>query len=62
MKRMEEVAAAIADFWLERTPTDGIPYWDTGAPGLLTKLGDYLGRASDPLFNAHEPVDSVWPR
>lgn len=56
MKRLEEVAAAIADFWLERTPTDGIPYWDTGAPGLA-KMGDYLSRASDP-FNEHEPVDS----
>ena len=36
--------------------TDGIPYWDTGAPGLA-QLGDYLGRAADP-FNEHEPVDS----
>ncbi len=25
------------------TPSDGIPYWDTGAP-LLHKLGDYLER------------------
>jgi hypothetical protein len=35
---------------------DGIPYWDTGAPGLI-KLGDYLRRASEP-YNEHEPVDS----
>jgi len=53
---MEEVASAIADFWLEQTPTDGIPYWDTGGTGLA-KMGDYLARPSDP-FNAHEPVDS----
>ncbi|MFA5193961.1 MAG: glycosyl hydrolase, partial [Verrucomicrobiia bacterium] len=38
------------------TPTDGVPYWDTGAPSLA-KLGDYLDRPADP-FNDHEPVDS----
>ena len=37
-------------------PSDGIPYWDTGAPGLA-QMGDYLSHAADP-FNAHEPVDS----
>ncbi len=56
IKRFEEVAVAVADFWLERTPTDGIPYWDDGAPGLA-KMGDYLDRPADP-FNAYEPVDS----
>jgi hypothetical protein len=49
-------AEATCDFYLEHTPTDGIPYWDTGAPGLV-RLGDYLDRAADP-YNAHEPVDS----
>ena len=49
-------ARATADFYLQETPTDGIPYWDTGAP-LLHKLGDYLNRPADP-FNAFEPVDS----
>jgi hypothetical protein len=49
-------ARATSDFYLENTPTDGIPYWDTGAPGLA-KLGDYLDRPADP-FNEHEPVDS----
>ncbi|HYE98346.1 MAG TPA: glycosyl hydrolase, partial [Planctomycetota bacterium] len=49
-------ATATADFYLEHTPTDGVPYWDTGAPGLH-RLGDYLGRASDP-YNDEEPVDS----
>ena len=53
---MLAAATATADFYLEHTPTDGIPYWDTGAPGLA-QLGDYLGRPADP-YNAHEPVDS----
>lgn len=52
------VRAAIAtcDFYLAHTPVDGVPYWDTGAPGLAS-LGNYLGRPADP-YNAHEPVDS----
>ncbi len=54
--RFEEVAWAVADFYIEQTPTDGIPYWDTGAPGL-SKLGAYLDRPAEP-FNDHEPVDS----
>ncbi|MEO8351762.1 MAG: glycosyl hydrolase [Chthoniobacteraceae bacterium] len=49
-------ARASCDFYIEHTPTDGVPYWDTGAPGLL-RLGDYLDRPADP-FNDHEPVDS----
>ena len=53
---MRKAAEATCDFYLANTPTDGIPYWDTGAPGLA-KLGDYLSRKSDP-FNEHEPVDS----
>jgi hypothetical protein len=35
---------------------DGIPYWDTGAPGLAI-MSNYLDRAADP-FNEFEPVDS----
>ena len=54
--RFLEVARAVADFFLEYTPTDGVPYWDTGAPGLV-HLGDYLNRPADP-YNDHEPVDS----
>jgi hypothetical protein len=53
---LQEVAEAVADFYIEYTPTDGVPYWDTGAPGLA-KMGDYLNRTADP-FNEHEPVDS----
>jgi hypothetical protein len=49
-------ARAACDFYIEHTPTDGIPYWDTGAPGLAN-MGDYLDRPADP-FNDHEPVDS----
>lgn len=51
-----EAARATADFYLEWTPLDGVPYWDTGAPGLA-RMGDYLARPADP-FNDHEPVDS----
>jgi unsaturated chondroitin disaccharide hydrolase len=53
---MLRAAEATADYYLGETPADGIPYWDTGAPGLV-KLGDYLSRPSDP-FNDFEPVDS----
>ena len=53
---MLKAARASCDFYIEHTPTDGIPYWDTGAPGLAA-LGDYLDRPADP-FNEHEPVDS----
>lgn len=51
-----EAATATCDFYIESTPTCGVPYWDTGAPGLA-ELGDYLGRPADPLNNV-EPVDS----
>jgi len=51
-----EAASAACDFYLEHTPADGVPYWDTGAPGLV-HLGNYLDRPADP-FNDHEPVDS----
>ena len=53
---MLEAARASCDFFIENTPTCGVPYWDTGAPGL-TQLGDYLSVRADP-FNEHEPVDS----
>jgi hypothetical protein len=56
LARFLEVARAVADFYIEYTPTDGIPYWDTGAPGLV-HLGDYLSRPAEP-YNAFEPVDS----
>jgi hypothetical protein len=52
----EKAARATCDFYIENSPADGIPYWDTGAPGL-EQLGDWRAKAADP-FNAHEPVDS----
>lgn len=56
---MRRAAAATCDFYLEHTPVDGVPYWDTGAPGLaaLDAAGDHRSRAADP-YNDHEPVDS----
>ncbi len=53
---MLKAAKASCDFYIENSCTDGIPYWDTGAPGL-SRMGDYLNTASDP-YNDHEPVDS----
>lgn len=53
---MLKAARATCDFYIEHTPIDGVPYWDTGAPNLY-KLGDYLDKPADP-FNEYEPVDS----
>lgn len=49
-------ALATADYYIENSPIDGIPYWDTGAPGLAY-LNDYIAEKADP-FNKYEPVDS----
>jgi hypothetical protein len=49
-------AKATCDFYIENSCTDGIPYWDTGAPGL-SKMGNYSNKPADP-FNSYEPVDS----
>lgn len=53
---MLKAATATCDFYIKHTPTDGIPYWDTGAPNSY-RLGDYLSRPADP-YNDFEPVDS----
>jgi hypothetical protein len=53
---MMKAARATCDFYVENTPSDGIPYWDTGAPDLHN-LGNYLDRPADP-FNEFEPIDS----
>ncbi len=55
-KTLREGALATADFFIANTPVDGVPYWDTGAPGLA-RMGDYLDRPSEP-DNPYEPVDS----
>lgn len=51
-----DAARATADYYIAVAAADGVPYWDTGAPGLAA-LGDWGGRPADP-FNDHEPVDS----
>ena len=56
LDRYLAAARATADFYVAHTPTDGVPYWDTGAPGLA-HMGKYLDRPAKP-FNDHEPVDS----
>jgi hypothetical protein len=53
---MMKAARATCDFYIENSASDGIPYWDTGAP-KLHKLGDWGSRPADP-FNPYEPVDS----
>jgi hypothetical protein len=54
--RFLPAARATCDLFIRETPPDGVPYWDTGAPGLAN-LGDYRHHPADP-FNDHEPVDS----
>jgi hypothetical protein len=53
---MLAAACATCDRYLEDAAADGVPYWDTGAPGLA-RLEGWRDRAADP-FNDHEPVDS----
>ncbi len=55
-KSLLKGAKATADFYIEHTTADGIPFWDTGAPGLAS-LGDWRKRPSEP-DNPYEPVDS----
>jgi unsaturated chondroitin disaccharide hydrolase len=53
---MLKAAKATCDFYIDITPVNGVPYWDTGAPALYM-LEDYLNKIADP-FNNFEPVDS----
>jgi unsaturated chondroitin disaccharide hydrolase len=53
---LRKAAEATCDFYIEHSPSDGIPYWDTGAPNLY-QLGDWREKPSDP-FNDYEPIDS----
>ena len=41
------MAQATADFLIDNSASDGIPYWDTGAPGVA-QLGDWRGRPAEP--------------
>ena len=55
--RMLDAARATCDFYIDTAAAaDGVPYWDTGAPGLVHLTG-WERRAADP-FNDREPVDS----
>jgi hypothetical protein len=51
---MREAAGAVADHFVSTTPPDGVPYWDTGAPGLQAGHGE---RSADP-WDTPEPLDS----
>lgn len=51
-----KAAKASCDFYMQNTAADGIPYWDTGAPGLA-QIPKWREQKSDP-FNDYEPVDS----
>ena len=54
---MLDAARAASDFYIDSAAAaDGVPYWDTGAPGLAA-LGEWQARPADP-FNDQEPVDS----
>ena len=50
-----DAAQATGEFYLTHTPPDGVPYWDTGAPGLQRLRS--ADRPADP-FGDDEPVDS----
>jgi len=51
-----EAARATCDHYIDVAASDGVPYWDAGAPGLAA-LDGWRDRPADP-FNDHEPVDS----
>jgi hypothetical protein len=53
---MLEAVRAVAAHYVQSSPVDGIPYWDTGAPGLARMPG-HREKPADP-FNDHEPVDA----
>jgi unsaturated chondroitin disaccharide hydrolase len=53
---MRRALEAVSDYYLANSASDGVPYWDTGAPGL-ERLGDWRSKPADP-FNSFEPVDS----
>ena len=54
---LERAARATCDFYVHQaSASDGICYWDTGAP-QLARLGDWREQPADP-YNDFEPVDS----
>ncbi|MBL8899293.1 MAG: glycoside hydrolase family 88 protein [Planctomycetes bacterium] len=54
--RWLRAARTTSEFHLAHVASCGVPYWDTGAPGLA-RLGDWGSKPADP-YNEHEPVDS----
>ena len=56
VQALERAALVTAEFYLENSFADGVPFWDTGAPGVAD-FGRITQRPSDP-FNDIEPVDS----
>ncbi len=57
MQTMLKAAKAVCDFYIKYTPSDGICYWDTGAPNLYKLGDDYLDKPAQ-IKNPYEPVDS----
>ncbi len=54
---LQRAAIATCDFYMEQgSASDGISYWDTGAPQLHC-LGDWKAKPADP-YNDFEPVDA----
>ncbi|MGB7265119.1 MAG: hypothetical protein WBC92_06375, partial [Terracidiphilus sp.] len=54
---LECATQATCDFYMNQaSASDGICYWDTGAPGLA-QLGDWQEQPANP-YNDYEPVDS----
>ena len=53
---MEKAALATAEFHIDNSFSDGIPFWDTGAPGVAS-FGKITNKKSDP-HNDVEPLDS----
>jgi unsaturated chondroitin disaccharide hydrolase len=56
MEMMEKAAIATAEFHIENSFADGVPFWDTGAPGV-DSFGKIATTPSDP-YNDVEPLDS----
>lgn len=56
MEDLLRTARVTADYYLESSPSNGIPYWDTAAPGL-EHMANWAEEPADP-FNDFEPVDS----
>ncbi len=57
VKVYEKTCAACCDHYIaDQAATDGVPYWDDGAPGMA-ELGNWQDRPAEP-YNDYEPVDA----